>query len=125
MKYENFETLITSYKDLWDSISELADMGFDLYGEAKYNLMSPIETMLFCQLNEFYTEEGVEWVTWFIFENEFGEKDWTNYKRFGNFSSDEDSKYGAFDEDGKPICYDLKSTWEYIDKNHKLDKNHE
>ena len=27
-----------------------------------------------------YNEQGVDWVNWFIFENDFGEKDWTKYK---------------------------------------------
>ena len=32
----NFKKLILAYKNLWDSLSELADIGFDLYGEGKY-----------------------------------------------------------------------------------------
>ena len=122
MKYKNFKKLILAYKNLLDSLSELADIGFDLYGEGKYNLMVDIETMLYCQLQESYTEEGVDWVSWFIFESEFGEKDWSKYRTVETFDSDKDSKYGAFDEDGEPICYNLKSTWKYIEKNHKLKK---
>jgi len=28
-------------------------------------------------------------------------------------------KYGATDENGKPIFYSIKSTWEYLEKNYK------
>ncbi len=122
MKYNNFEQLLLSYKNLWDKLSELADMGFDLYGEGKYDLMVDIEAMLYCQIKDVYTDDGVDWVSWFIFENEFGSKDWSLYKTFESFDKDGDLKYGAFDEDDNPICYDIKSTWEYLEKNHKLEQ---
>ena len=28
--------------------------------------------------------------------------------------------HAASDENGNPICYDIKSLWEYIETNHKL-----
>lgn len=122
MKYKNFKKLILAYKNLWDSLSELADMGFDLYGEGKYNLMNDIETMLYCQLRDSYTEEGVDWVSWFMFENEFGKKDWgkfLSYKRTEDGESEliyeeGEIRPGATDENGNSICYSIKSTWKFI-----------
>jgi hypothetical protein len=34
----------------------------------------------------------------------------------------EKSKYGAHDENGNPICHSIKSTWEYLEKNHRVVK---
>jgi hypothetical protein len=63
-----------------------------------------------------YNNIGMEWINWFMFENDFGKKDWSELIR--KATDDEpvkkDDGYGAHDENGKPICYDIKSLWEYI-----------
>lgn len=49
-----------------------------------------------------YGKEGHEWIDWFCYENNFGEKG-----------------KNAWDENKNPICYDYKSLWEYLEKNCK------
>jgi len=31
-----------------------------------------------------------------------------------------EARYGACDENGNPICYSIESTWEYLEKNHRI-----
>jgi len=42
----------------------------------------------------------LDWWSWFCYENDFGQKG-----------------LEAWDADKKPICYDLKSLWEFLDAN--------
>jgi hypothetical protein len=30
-----------------------------------------------------------------------------------------ETQYGASDENGNPICYSIKSTWQFLEKNYK------
>ncbi len=79
-------------------------------------------------LKSHYDEEGIDWVNWFIFENDFGEKDWSKYKTFKKSNEEifrsiagaEKEKFGARDADGNPIFYSIESTWEYLEKHHRL-----
>lgn len=75
MKYKKFEKLLLSYKNLWDNLDELETIGIDLCsGEKKYDLMKDIEIMLYCALEISYKQKGVDWVSWFMFDDNFGEK---------------------------------------------------
>jgi len=49
-----------------------------------------------------YTEEGIDWINWFMFER-----------------SDDEGPH-AWDENKKPILNDLEELWEYIEENYKL-----
>lgn len=118
MKYKNFKSLLLSYKNLWDKLNELEGLGFNLY-EGKFKLMEDIENMLDISLKNEYNEKGVDWVHWFIFENDFGKKDWSKTKLFNNDDNNKKSKYGAFDKKGNPIFYNFKNTWEILEKEFK------
>jgi hypothetical protein len=118
MEYKNFESLLLSYKNLWNKLSELEDLGFDLY-EGKFKLMEDIENMLYISLKNEYNEEGVDWVSWFMFENDFGKKDWSILKLINEDKKTKKSKYGAFNEKGKPIFYSMKNTWKILEKEYK------
>jgi hypothetical protein len=125
MKLEHFEKLMNEYRKGSEMISELHSIGFDLM-EGRYTLGESLYNIFISGLETHYTDNGVDWVTWFMFENEWGEKDWNkvpSYKKTedGVMVLDMDSdRYGATDEDDNPICYDIKSLWEYIEKEHKL-----
>jgi hypothetical protein len=77
-------------------------------------------------LETHYTNDGIEWVSWFIFENEWGETDRSKlpvYRKNESGVMELDLNYNghaANDENGNPICYDIKSLWEYIEEHHKL-----
>lgn len=102
MEYKDFNTILSTLKDLNKKISELYDIGFDFF-EGKYKIVNEIETIKDTLFETHYDDNGVEWINWFIYENDYGER-----------------KLDATDENGKPICYSVESLWEYLNKNHKL-----
>ncbi len=73
MEFKLFEEILMTYKKGSEMISELYDIGFNLL-DGKY----PISDILYKQLQtniiSVYGEEGLEWVEWFIFENNYGEQ---------------------------------------------------
>lgn len=123
MKYEHFLKLLLSYKKFNETISELHDIGFDLY-EGKYKVAPLVEGILDTTFESHYTKEGIEWIDWFIYEADYGTKDWSNRPAYG---LDKDGKmvlvhkegevrWGATDENDNPICYSFESLFEYIEQ---------
>lgn len=98
MKYKQFKELIESYKKSQKAFSELYDLGFDFY-EGKYELARFTDEILDTALKTHYTVEGIDWINWFIFETDYGNIDMK-----------------GIDNDGSPICYDMKSTYEYCEQ---------
>ena len=125
MKLEHFEKIINEYRKGNDMVSELHSIGFDLL-EGKYKLSDSLYHLFISSLESHYTDDGINWVTWFIYENDWGEKEWNKvplYKRNSDGVSElvmDEDRHAATDENGDPICYDIKSLWEYIEKEHKL-----
>jgi hypothetical protein len=124
MTYSQFLQILLSHKKFSEDISSLYDIGFDLM-DGKYNLSRPVETMLESSITSVYGNEGWEWVSWFIWESDYGQKDWSQtptYERNedGTGQLVESSIYGARDEDGNPICHSYVSLWEYLETNHKV-----
>jgi hypothetical protein len=119
MEYKYFLELLMTYKKTSEEISELYDIGVDLL-EGKYKLSDRFYSMLQICLNSHYTKEGVEWVEWFIFENDYGQKDWSSIPKFNEETGkveiidDPAQAYGAKDENGNIICYSYESLWEFI-----------
>ena len=123
MEYKNFLEILLTYQKFQRQASELSDIGFDFF-EGKYDLCHTVETMFQSALNAIFTEEGVDWIEWFIYENEWGTKDWSEYKSFEDSGQLANPKnmYGAFDENGEPICYSLESLWDYVKQYLNQDK---
>ena len=44
-------------------------------------------------------EQAIDWINWFVYETNYGQKDMQGR-----------------DENGNPICYDVKSLYEYIEQ---------
>lgn len=101
MQLNELQNLLEKYKALSDKLSELYDLGFDFY-EGKFPLMSNVESMFDVMISSSYTEQGVDWINWFIYETDYGKR-----------------KLEAWDENKNPICYDVESLHEYIEKYHK------
>ncbi len=126
MKRKEFEKIIKTHKYGMGMIHELYELGFDMM-EGEFKLSSVIDDQFYNTLNLFYNDKGVEWIDWFIYESEYGKKDFT---KIPIFIKDEDGVstlsekisdgYGAHDENDDPICYSIKSLWKHINKNHKL-----
>lgn len=118
MTYEEFLSVLMPYKKLNDDFRELYQMGFDFL-EGKYKLEENVSRIVDGFLTSHYTVEGIDWINWFIFENEWGTKDWSKlpvFDTYGNLIHDADPMkvYGAKDEDGNPICFSFESTYEYV-----------
>ena len=115
MEYKNFLEILLTYQKFQRQTSELNDMGFDFF-EGKYDLYPTVEAMFQSALNVLFTKEGVEWIEWFIYENEWGTKDWSEYKSYEDREQLTNPKntYGAFNENGEPICYSHESLWDHV-----------
>lgn len=121
MEYEDFLGILMPYKKLMEDFTELYSMGFN-FMDGKYELENNVAKIFDATLNSHFTEEGVEWVCWFVYENDWGEKDWSKIPTWDEktgklIDRDPVEAYGAKDENGKPICYSFGSTWELV-KNH-------
>ena len=117
MEYEDFLGILMPYKKLTEDFIELYSMGFD-FMEGKFKLEENASRILDAALNSHFNEEGVEWIHWFMYENDWGTKDWSKLKRFDSkeevIDKDLMKACGATDENGNPICYSFESTWEVV-----------
>lgn len=103
MDYSHFLTILMSYKKYNQIISSATDVGFDLL-EGKYSTTSYVDDILKSSIQSHYGEGGWEWVEWFIFETNYGYKDYLE----------------AFDEDKNRICYSYESLYSYLQTNHNI-----
>lgn len=92
MKFETFSKIIEQLKSSTEKNEAAYKLGIDLI-EFTEDYVSIIESLI----KEIYGESGADWFGWFCWENDFGEGDLT--------ASDGDD----------PICYDVKSLWEYLE----------
>jgi len=93
MKYEKFEKIINRLKMQDYIIDDLYSKKVDLI-----EFVNPYNFIIETFIEEIYGEEGYDWFIWFCYENDFGMGELT-----------------ANDDEGNPICYDVKSLWEYIE----------
>jgi hypothetical protein len=73
----------------------------DLY-KSKIDLLEfidPYHGLIHLLIKEIYGEEGVDWFSWFCYENDYGR-----------------GTLEAWDADKNPICYSFESLWEYLEK---------
>ena len=94
MKYENFLKVITAIEKQDNLVSALYDLKVDLI-----DWTDPYSSIIGELIKEIYGEEGVDWFNWYCYERNFGKHE-----------------LDAWDENGEPICYDVKSLWEYLEK---------
>ena len=94
MTYERFLKIITEIEKQDKLVSALYDLKVDLI-----DWTDPYSSIIGELIKEIYGEEGYDWFSWFCYERDFGSKE-----------------IGAWDKNGEPICYDVKSLWEYMEK---------
>jgi hypothetical protein len=124
MEYKKFLKFILAHKRFNDDIHDLYTIGFDLM-EGKYNLTKPVNEIFETTILSHYDKNGLDWVEWFIYKFEYGEKVWKTKEGHAVLVDvDKNDGYGTHDENGNPICYDYKSLWEYLEKEciKKIDK---
>ena len=123
MKYEIFLRLIMTYKKAEENSRQWYEFGIDLH-EGKYPIAPYLYDIMIAGFEASYDKEGIDWISWFIFENEYGHKVRGEVPTINQNSEIVDPKehdgFGAHDEDGKPIAYSYESLWELLEKDHKF-----
>ncbi len=123
MKYKIFLRLIMTYKKAEENSRQWYEFGIDLH-EGKYPIAPYLYDIMIAGFEASYDKEGIDWISWFIFENEYGHKAWGEVPALNQNSEvvdpSEHDGFGAHDEDGKPIAYSYESLWELLEKDHKF-----
>lgn len=123
MTYESFLKVVLSLQKESRVLDQAYKLNIDLL-----DFVDPYHVIISVLIKEIYGEEGHEWFSWYCYESEFGQRDWStqaSYKQkedgtIGIEHEVGEVRFGAHDEDGNPICYSHESLWEYLEKHHKL-----
>lgn len=113
MTYSNFLRSMLTYQKISRDLSELADIGIDFF-EGKYKMSELTYSLFSSTFESHYTKEGIEWIDWFIFDGEWGLKDFNKNRKEG-----EKLEWGAT-KNGKPIAYSFESLWELLEEDYKI-----
>jgi hypothetical protein len=113
MEYERFLKITLSLQRETRRLDELHNMGINLH-----NFVDPYISMVEELMREVYGDEGYDWWSWFCWEADFGQRDWSISRYHDNDDIEEEPRWGAYDSDGKPICFSFESTWNYLEKNY-------
>ena len=98
MKYKKFKELLESYQKILDGASKMLQFGVMSISEGDNSIMLEIEKVFDIAIQNAYNKKGRDWIDWFVYESNFGRNDVDAY------------------DNGKPICYDIKSLHQYIKK---------
>jgi hypothetical protein len=90
-----------NFKRYNEVISEAYDVGLDLL-EGKFTTSKNVSDIIESSFISHYGKEGWEWIEWFIYENDYGQR--------GMEATD----------NGEPICYSYESLFDYLNNNHKI-----
>ena len=127
MQYGKFLEVMMPYKKASEEISELYDLGFDFL-EGKYRLNDRFYELMMAAFSSHYNKEGMDWIEWFISENNYGNKIWDGPiyiegedGSLKKIEREEGDYTGAKDADGNPIFYSFESAWEYLETHCKLE----
>lgn len=129
MDYKKFTKIVDSLKAHEKRNAAAVDLKIDLI-----DYCDDLHTVIDILLEEAYGKDGADWFNWFRFESDYGRKEWKDVPVYeknkeGKLVQVKDTnkknkKTGAWDENGEPICYSVKSTWEFLEKNYsKNNKN--
>lgn len=100
---KEFTEILSTYKKLSESLTDLSQLGFDFFENQKFPLVNLVEKLFSQTLDTQFNKLGIEWIFWFIYENDWGE---SNEPR-------------AWDKEGNPICTDIDSLYELLQKEYK------
>ena len=98
MTKEEFKNIIDLYKKYESCVTKYSDLGICLY-EGKYPVAEVSMQIADSLWKEIYSEEGIDWINWFMYENDFG-----------------NNGLKAFDLDKNLICQDVDSLYDYIEQ---------
>lgn len=97
MNKEEFIKIVNNCKLINTRVHEYYEFGIDLI-EVKNSPIEPINSIVDTIFRSIYNKIGVEWIDWFMWENDFGE-----------------SGLEAFDGD-KLICQTVEDLFDYIEQ---------
>jgi hypothetical protein len=125
MEYKKFEKMVELLKAHEQKVNSAYDLKIDLI-----DFTDDLQSVVSILLEEAYGKEGLDWFDWFRFESDYGDKKWKNVPvyekgpdgKLVEVKGKKASKYGAHDEKGNPICYSVKSTWEFLEENYGKNK---
>lgn len=100
-----------TYQKLSRDFSELHDIGIDFF-EGKYKLSELTYSLFLSTFESHYTKEGIEWINWFVFDADWGLKDFNKRSSI--------AEWGANNAEGNPIAYSFESLWELLEKDYKI-----
>lgn len=93
MTLKSFEYLIEEIRSIHEIEDKFYKMGLDLQF-----ISDPYSQIITHIIKIYYGPEGEDWFSWFLYER------------------NENGKEQAWDENGSPICYDIPSLWEHLEK---------
>jgi len=95
MEFTKFKSILDRLKSIGDKTQTLYSLGVDIieYSDEYESIISKI-------LTEYYTEEGYDWISWYLYEK---------------FPPGSDEELKAYDSSGKEICNNYESLWELVE----------
>lgn len=98
MEYKDFLEIGELLKEQNAKITQLYRLSVDLidFVDVYYKIAT-------ISIRSHYGEVGLDWWSWYCWENDFGR---------GNLT--------ANDSEGNPICQDWEGLWKYLEENHKI-----
>ena len=121
MEYSKFSQIVLRLKRHDEDMSKAHKLGIDLH-----DMVDGLHQIISLLIEEVYGKEGLDWFSWFCYESDYGQKDWSKHPSYemveGKMVKVKESgepRYGATDENGNPICHSIQSTWEYLEENYK------
>lgn len=97
MTKEQFIEVIKLHKQSADNLNGYYKMSLDLL-DNKNSPVEPLFKAIDILFDSIYTEEGAEWISWYIYDNNYGEEELT-----------------AFDGETQ-ICKNIDELYDYIQK---------
>ena len=94
MIYENFLKIILELQKQERIVDNLYKNNVDLL-----EFIDPYHGLIHLLIKEIYGEEGVDWFSWFCYENDYGQ-----------------GTLEAWDENKNRICYSHESLWEFLEE---------
>lgn len=93
MKLESFQFLIEKLQETHAKSNTIYALGIDLT-----NIEDPYHVIITHLLKVYYSEEGEDWISWFLYEKSYN------------------PELDARDADGNEICYDVPSLWKHVEE---------
>ena len=94
MTYETFLKITLELQKQERIVDDLYKSKIDLL-----EFIDPYHGLIHLLIKEIYGEEGVDWFSWFCYENDYGQ-----------------GKLEAWDENKNRICYSHESLWEFLEE---------